>query len=276
MSKHGYSEIRGLIPNITYLVWRKTWEGWTIPTRVIYDYELVLITDGEGVIIYDGIKYEVKRGNCIYIRPNQPHSLYASSHAPMRFLAAHFDYSVIYGDGQVVACPEFFSIKPVFELKEYHKIYQAFKKLHDKYLDKSLLNGWQRNILFVQVIYEILEDVNSVNYQPVNIIRINSMIEYILKNYKNKVSLNELVNFSGLSKTYIIRIFSQHMGITPLKYINKIRIEASKDMIINSRDKIKLIANNCGFEDELYFCKAFKKQEGISPTEYRKKNINFL
>lgn len=73
----------------------------------------------------------------------------------------------------------------------------------------------------------------------------------------------------GVSKSHLIRMFSDDMGVSPGKYLQAVRLENAK-LLLEARDySLDLIANLCGFSGANYFCKVFRRAEGITPGEYR-------
>ena len=69
---------------------------------------------------------------------------------------------------------------------------------------------------------------------------------------------------------HLRRIFKSAVNTTPVKYINYLRLEKAKNMLINSNYSVNEIAFSVGFEDAYYFSRLFKKEIGISPSEYKK------
>lgn len=66
-------------------------------------------------------------------------------------------------------------------------------------------------------------------------------------------------------------MFKSSTGKTINNYVNNLRIEASKKMLLETNLHISQIADNCGFNDSKYFCKVFGKYVNLTPTEFRKK-----
>ncbi len=95
------------------------------------------------------------------------------------------------------------------------------------------------------------------------------VIEYIRKNYFKKISLDDIANHVNFSKTYLSRIFKDEVGENISNYVNKIRIEKAKLLIIDKKFSLIDIANLVGFEDQSYFTKVFKSIVGISPKKYK-------
>ncbi len=96
-----------------------------------------------------------------------------------------------------------------------------------------------------------------------------SVIEYIKGNYQKKISLEEIADYTYLSKTYLSSLFKKETGRSISEYINIVRVEKSKPLLIENNLSIIEVANMCGFEDQSYFTKVFKGIAGITPKKYR-------
>lgn len=95
---------------------------------------------------------------------------------------------------------------------------------------------------------------------------------YIKSNYMSKILLDDIAEHVYLSKTYVSKIFKEEMNITLSGYINKIRIEKSKALLLDSSLTIADVANLVGYEDQSYYTKKFKAITGISPGKYKEKH----
>ena len=95
------------------------------------------------------------------------------------------------------------------------------------------------------------------------------VIEYIKANFQRRMSLEEIAASTYLSKTYLSSLFKKETGYSISEYINIVRIERSKSLLLEENISIIDIANLCGFEDQSYFTKVFKHIVGITPKKYR-------
>ena len=102
------------------------------------------------------------------------------------------------------------------------------------------------------------------------------VIEYIKANFQRRMTLEQIAASTYLSKTYLSSLFKKETGFSISEYINIVRIERSKSLLLEENISIIDIANLCGFEDQSYFTKVFKHIVGITPKKYREnrgKNI---
>jgi len=93
---------------------------------------------------------------------------------------------------------------------------------------------------------------------------------YIKENYNTKIYLDEVCKITMMSPAYFSYIFKYVTGRTFTEYINHLRIESAKDYLKRSDASMSIIANNIGFCDTASFDRAFKKEVGITPLQYRK------
>ena len=125
-------------------------------------------------------------------------------------------------------------------------------------------------IWIVKVLDRFTESVyENRNIKNVDIIR--KAREFIRANYKKKIKLIDISRAIYLSPYYLSHIFKKETGSTLLEYLTKVRIEEAKRLLENTQWNTTRIAFEVGYSDQSYFCKVFKKIEGISPSEYKKR-----
>jgi LacI family transcriptional regulator len=95
-------------------------------------------------------------------------------------------------------------------------------------------------------------------------------VRYMFDHYRDQMCLKTLCHVAGLSKTTLYDYFHQEFGKTPYGILTQIRIDRAKIMLSNTDDKIRAIADDCGFGTSVNFYRQFKKHSGQSPDEYRK------
>lgn len=98
--------------------------------------------------------------------------------------------------------------------------------------------------------------------------------EYIGKNYMNEnLSVKDISVHVFLSTSYVCTFFKNETGQTLNQYITEYRMEKAKQLLRDGRFKISDISSRVGYNDGNYFGKSFKKYSGLSPSEYRERNI---
>ncbi|MEG2164692.1 MAG: PocR ligand-binding domain-containing protein [Ruthenibacterium sp.] len=98
---------------------------------------------------------------------------------------------------------------------------------------------------------------------------IHQSVQYLQAHYAEHITLDEMAGRVYLSSAYFSRVFKQETGFTFTAYLNKTRVERSKEMLVHQNIRLTDIALLVGFEDQSYFTKVFKKITGTAPLKYR-------
>ncbi len=94
-------------------------------------------------------------------------------------------------------------------------------------------------------------------------------VRYIQENYAEKITIKDIANHINIHPSYLSAIFRKHLNQSVNSYINFHRINIAKQMLRNSDSSITDIALLTGFYDAQHFLKTFKKNTGLTPSEYR-------
>ena len=125
------------------------------------------------------------------------------------------------------------------------------------------LSVWLNGIMHRFIAYSF--DFAQVKHSNV----VYKVMEYVKANYNQKISLDDIARHVYLSRSYLSSIFKEETGESLFSYINRIRIEKSKMYLLDNAVSLVDISSLCGFDDQSYFTKVFKKATGVSPKKYR-------
>lgn len=93
----------------------------------------------------------------------------------------------------------------------------------------------------------------------------------IRNEYSSHISVDALAALCGVSKYHFCRIFKYVTGMSTMQYLMEYRLKIAEAMLLNSGKSISQVAQQCGFEDESYFCRCYKKYFNHSPGRYRQR-----
>jgi len=99
--------------------------------------------------------------------------------------------------------------------------------------------------------------------------RLDRVIAYIHKNYKNPIRRVQLARLAAMSEANFYRVFHRILGCSPVQYLLDIRLKHAEELLRNSNAALPEIALRTGFSDSNYFGLVFKRRYGISPHQYR-------
>lgn len=99
--------------------------------------------------------------------------------------------------------------------------------------------------------------------------RLSECIDWIQLHYNQPLTASDIANRFNYNPAYLTSLFKKYTGYSLTHYINHARISAAKNLLTNQDQTIEAIAKQCGFTDTKYFYRIFKKEEHITPSEYR-------
>ena len=152
-------------------------------------------------------------------------------------------------------------------------------------IETCKLNGIAQKMYLESKILEILSFItyknNNRNEKKKTSLKVSSTDKLLLKKciklFQNNLSaypsLNELASICCMSVSKFLLAFKYLYGVSPYKYLKNMRMEAALDLLLDTENKITVISENLGYKNSGHFAKLFKEYYGISPKEYRNKNI---
>lgn len=98
---------------------------------------------------------------------------------------------------------------------------------------------------------------------------VKAAVDFITEKYMNKIKIDDIADFIGISRSHLTGSFKKEMGVSPQEYLINFRLEKAASLLRSSKEQINIIAYQCGYEDSLSFSKAFKQKFGMSPKSFR-------
>jgi AraC-like DNA-binding protein len=93
---------------------------------------------------------------------------------------------------------------------------------------------------------------------------------YLHEHYADPISREDLARHVGLSDDYLTSCFHKELGLTPVAYLNRYRVQQAKQLLTYTHKSITEIALDVGFSSSSYFSRIFRRETGVSPEAYRR------
>ena len=103
---------------------------------------------------------------------------------------------------------------------------------------------------------------------------IDQVIDFILKNYADELKMSTITKNFPYSESHLRLMFRKHTGMSIGGYIQKVKIEKARSLLLGSDSNISEVADACGFGSLYSFSRAFKRVTGLSPRGYRGLHIS--
>ncbi len=273
------------------------WSGWWEPefvewSRYLYDHELIAFTSGKSQVVVGEQSFTCEKGDVLVIPPGIRHWTRALDERVERY-CIHFDWvqglspvtpSYIYESTKKynpMKCkpaPRWLKIKMPLYAKGI-PLQRLLPLLHpfmdcDKSLPESSL---KQKGLFLQLLSEVLlseKSVHSSVHGGKSLRLVQGIKQKIENEYRQVLTINTLAKECKITPVHMARAFRILVGMSPLEYIHRLRLEEAYRLLSTSSMNISEVSESVGFDDANYFSRLFRKKMGVSPSRIVAKPAN--
>ena len=248
--------------------------------------ELVLITGGRGEQSINGKLYPITEGDVFIVSGENVH--YFTDYQNLRILNVMFDQSIL--GSRIDYLRKIPGYNLVFKIEPLLRTGKSFKNMlhlnriqvvHAAAIIEDIENelknrcpGYEAEAAaqFVRLIVYLSRNVGAGNTDRPSFLRLSVLLSSLEERFAENWSVDEMAQSVNMSKNNFIRVFKAAENCTPMKYLNKLRLDAACRFLREKKQRISEIAYRCGFRDSNYFSKCFSTAFKISPKEYRKRS----
>lgn len=233
------------------------------------DYQILYIASGKAHFFFNGEEKIITAGNMVIYRPKeeQKYFYYGIDHTEVYWL--HFTGGNVkniirkYGisdDMHVIHTGTSLEYKRIFL-----QIIQELKLCRDDY-EELLVTYLQQLLILIH---------RSINTKPKGrkhslMHEMDAAVRFFHENYNKPISIEDYAAEHHMSVSWFIRNFKEYTESTPAQYLLSIRISNAQTLLETTTYNVTEIAEIVGYDNPLYFSRIFKKQNGMSPSEFRK------
>jgi AraC-like DNA-binding protein len=226
-----------------------------------------VVTEGKCRLTINGKSFNLNDEECFFIDCTQPHSYKKIESYPCKLMIIHFDGSTSkqYYEYFIMHSQNVFKSQ-LFEriIAEINGIIRAYES-NDANAD-AIASQHIVGILTCAVIFECNSDKFNVSLKE----KLMAVNEYINEYFVEDLKLDYLSEKFDISKFYLEREFKKMYGRTIFQQIINARISYGKKLLRFSNKTVEEISQLCGFNDQSYFARQFKKSENLTCFAYRK------
>ncbi|TMV48960.1 helix-turn-helix domain-containing protein [Paenibacillus mesophilus] len=243
-------------------------------------FEMLYIAQGTAVLEWMGGEYEVPSPSLYVLTPNTPHRL-VRFQTPFSFWYIEMDI------GDQEACPsaeqaiywnrlqkeaDYSSeeLRPIKQTLDALSLSLEYKYRGSADYDDEIV---KLDVMkTIRLIHNYLRNRLHASAEPndkANREFIQTLMRHMETSYYEPIDLTALSNRVHLNSSYLVRAFKSETGITPMQYLNKLRLSAAISYLVNTEMGVQQIAEATGFNSIHYFSRLFKRKYGMSPQQWR-------
>lgn len=233
------------------------------------NYIIHYITEGRGRYTVDGVRYELEAGQGFLIRPGVQTFYQADESDPWSYLWVGFDGARAEEYLKGIGLGE---NRLIYRSNHGERLRRTVMDMlrHNTYTasDQFLLEG-----LLYAFFGVLAEDMDIVSSSEANAgsLYVRKAVEFIQNNYCNPIHITDVADYVCINRSYLYTLFQKELGMPPQEYLTNYRLTQAAELLAITDISIESVALSCGYSDPLVFSKAFKAKNGITPSQYRRK-----
>jgi AraC-like DNA-binding protein len=228
---------------------------------------IVAVAGGHGELTYGSATFPLSKGDCFFIDCHVPHFYKSSTRDPWELMWVHFN-----GSTSEQYYEYFLSqSKNVFRPASFERTASVISEI----ISVNEAKSPDAEIITSKLIVDLLtialtSRVDDQQFDSALNQKLASVHDYIEEHFSEDLSLEKLASEFYISKFYLTREYKKIYGKTIFQHIITARINHGKQLLRFSDRSVEEIAHLCGFNDQSYFARQFKKAENLTCFSYRK------
>ena len=244
---------------------------------------LIMVTEGTLYLTVNRRAYAVGAGQYIFLKAGEEHFGFRASEGKLSYLWAHFkadqEFETVKTPQEKSGGEADYLFPEMGRLAESGRMTQLFHQLMDLSLEENRYSRRMTDYAVSLLLMELSRAYEMTRMPKEQLPKaVVSACRWIKNHYYQPFERKELADALGYQPDYLSALFKKHMGISIIRYTNRMRMETAKTLLYNYDVHVKEAAFSCGFSDEKYFMKVFKEFEGMTPMQYKnsfgRKNVN--
>lgn len=238
--------------------------------------ELVIVDKGCGVQVFNGDLYFIQEGDIFLVKEGDRHfynelgtlklmNLQINTRYRFQYLQ---QFEAILEQTYVKNGENFIWLMP----KDKDFCVNLIRRIPQIYRQPAPIACFQAETAFMQILSTIMLSHSSIQHSSTQY-KIRNILIYLQRNYAQEIDWLVLSDLFFITYKTMTRKLKELTGMTPVNYLNRLRLLSARDKLRHSDDSVTDIAGLCGFNNSDYFAKCYKKHFALSPSDERKNHL---
>jgi|SRR5690625_2713326 len=234
-------------------------------------HQILYVLENKSEITFNNQKYSFSQDSLAFIPPYSDHSI--TSDAKMTVLVLEFDLGKLDSDIKNILIQQHFDETRLIELNPFEagNVRQLLRRMFYEQSQADTINLLAAKIYLEELLLILLRTQEESNITDANVLRAERLRDYLDTNYFEISDANDISQKLGISTRHVNTIFKEQYDMTPMKYLNEVRMEIAKKLLMETDNDIASICFEVGFEAISTFYRRFKEYTNLSPNKYRMK-----
>jgi len=235
--------------------------------RILSEFQMIYVTEGEGIFDSGGVTYQVKPGCLMLVLPGLRHSYRPHFETGWREYWVGFKGAYFLG---LIEEGRFSPEQVFFETGLHNSVLSLFNLIFDEVKNQRPLYQMKACSAILSLIAEVLARERR-REQPNLYQQTVQKAKYLMEsNIFGALNLSNISEQLGISTSRLNEIFKTYTSMTPYQYYIHIKIHKAESILEQEDIPVKEVAYKMGFEDQYYFSRLFKNKTGVSPSDWKK------
>lgn len=269
------------------------WQSGVVHARRQFDvFDMIFCTKGTLYMEENGIQYEIEQGKMLVLEPGKEHRGYRPTMTETEVYWIHFQYPgttqpmlveknnwqqslLKTTDQDIKPLPAMIDI-PKFAAVDLRTVVPQLTEMLKLHSVLTQYRSFEMHILFGQLLFHLQNGMRKSSPQTRSYVLGEKVASYLASRLELPFDSKHMERDLHYHFDYLARCLKQFSGMSPLQYRHHLQIDRAKRLLAHSELSLNKIREQCGFQDNNYFTRLFKRLTSFTPGEYREQYQVFL
>ena len=269
------AELAAVTPEFVFVHLDEIPRRWACKVETFPHYELVYVYGGELRMWLAGTTHRGESGDLFVVKPGVPHREESPPDESSQLLCL----ATAFRRRDGTACE--------FPLPLPDKVHVAPGDLVERSLQAIAAEVYHKQVGYsaaiaahtMRIFIDLLRAERAVQVPAVDLHKIrrtrlvSDARRFIQENLATPLSLAHVAQHFFVSPFHFSRVFKNEVGVSPMAYLTQARMERARQLLLEPDATVKAVAMEVGYPDSHYFAKVFVREQGLTPTEFQRRNV---